>query len=248
MGEVQIRELEELSLCAWPADTELRLDGWVLRFTRGYTRRANSVHPIYDITKPPAQKLRECEQLYGAHNLPTIFKITSAATPANVDALLENAGYRRDSGAHVLTCPLPAIPTMAQEFRVENAMVSQWIAALVCFGYVSEKNAPILASIVGRITVPICCAMILENNEPHATGLGVLQGEWLGLFDIVTRAAHRGQGKGSAVVQSLLTWGQSQGAKRAYLQVVPGNAPAERLYAKFGFTEAYEYWYRVAPD
>ncbi|MDB5357992.1 MAG: acetyltransferase [Phycisphaerales bacterium] len=246
MTHSEIRELEELSLSAWPADTELRLDGWTLRFTRGYTRRANSAHPLNESTKPTVQKVRECEQLYLAHNLPTIFKVTSAAIPGNLDAVLETAGYRRDSGANVLTCSLTAIPPMTEETRVENAPVSQWIAALMHFGYVSENNAPILASIVGRVAVPICCAMVSENNEPIATGLGVLQGPWLGLFDIVTSPAHRGQGIGSAVVQSLLDWGQSQGAQRAYLQVVPGNTPAERLYAKFGFIQAYEYWYRVA--
>jgi GNAT superfamily N-acetyltransferase len=135
---------------------------------------------------------------------------------------------------------------MTQEARVENAPAAQWIAALVHFGYVSEKNAPILASIIGRIASPICCAMVSENNEPIATGLGVLQGAWLGLFYIVTSPAHRRRGKGSAVVQSLLDWGESQGVERAYLQVVPGNTLAERLYSKFGFAHAYEYWYRVA--
>jgi GNAT superfamily N-acetyltransferase len=245
MTHTKIQELEELSCAAWPADTELRLDGWLLRFTRGYTRRANSIHPLHETTMPVTQKLRECEQLYQAHNLPTTFKVTPAA-PANLDLFLETSGYRRDSGANVLTSPLPiTLPGMIKA-RVENAMVSQWIATLVGFGSVSEKNALVLASIVGRITDRICCAMISERNEPIATGLGVLQGTWLGLFDIVTSPAHRGQGKGSAVVQSLLHWGQSQGARSAYLQVVPGNTPAERLYAKFGFARAYEYWYRVA--
>jgi hypothetical protein len=64
MTQSEIRELEKLSLSAWPADTELRLDGWALRFTRGYTRRANSVHPLHESTRPTAQKIRECEQLY----------------------------------------------------------------------------------------------------------------------------------------------------------------------------------------
>jgi hypothetical protein len=34
------------------------------------------------------------------------------------------------------------------------------------------------------------------------------------------------------------------GALRAYLQVVSGNVPAENLYTKIGFSEAYRYWYR----
>jgi len=42
-----IQRIEELSMNALPALSTVFLNGWILRFSNGYTRRANSVNPIY---------------------------------------------------------------------------------------------------------------------------------------------------------------------------------------------------------
>jgi ribosomal protein S18 acetylase RimI-like enzyme len=55
---------------------------------------------------------------------------------------------------------------------------------------------------------------------------------------------HRRQGLGTRLVQILLDWGRSQRARVAYLQVMLANDAALSLYAKIGFAEAYQYWYR----
>ena len=41
---------------------------------------------------------------------------------------------------------------------------------------------------------------------------------------------------------------QRYGAQAAFLQVHSENEPALRLYERFGFTIAYPYWYRIAPE
>ncbi len=73
--------LEELSMNAWPALKTHLYDGWVLRFANGYTKRANSVHPIYSSTLPVGEKITFCEGLYGREGLPTVFKLTHASRP-----------------------------------------------------------------------------------------------------------------------------------------------------------------------
>lgn len=88
-------------------------------------------------------------------------------------------------------------------------------------------------------------ALYVEDTTPVACGVGVLEHEVFGLFDIITHPAHRRKGYATALVGGMLAWASQQRANRAYLQVVSTNQQALRLYAKFGFQEMYHYWYRI---
>jgi GNAT superfamily N-acetyltransferase len=88
-------------------------------------------------------------------------------------------------------------------------------------------------------------AALTASGEVVSCGVGVLEMGLSGLFDIVTAPEHRNKGYGSQLISSMLAWALENGATHAYLGVVEGNAPARRLYAKFGYEEAYRYWYRV---
>jgi ribosomal protein S18 acetylase RimI-like enzyme len=99
-----------------------------------------------------------------------------------------------------------------------------------------------------RIEPPTGYATLREpSGQVVAVGLGVCDDGYTGLFDIVTDANFRRRGFGLALVTSLLAWGTAHGAHSAYLQVMADNHAALSLYQRFGFREAYPYWYRVAP-
>jgi GNAT superfamily N-acetyltransferase len=93
---------------------------------------------------------------------------------------------------------------------------------------------------------PCAYAVVGDPEKPLACGLAVLEQDLLGLFDVVTDTGARRQGHGRALVSGLLAWGRRHGAHRAYLQMVQDNDPARALYDGLGFTELYEYWYRVS--
>ena len=88
------RTIEELSMNAWPAMQTMLYDGWVLRAADGYTKRANSVYPLYPSEINLDEKIRFCELFYRDLGLPAVFKMTEASTPANLDARLDVLGYR----------------------------------------------------------------------------------------------------------------------------------------------------------
>src|SRR5215510_5682818 len=105
------RTLEELSLGAWPALQTVFHDGWVLRFTNGYTRRANSVNPLYPGHLPLPEKIEFCERSYRSQQQRVIFKLTQAAQPPELDALLEARGYAREAPTSVMTCRISETST-----------------------------------------------------------------------------------------------------------------------------------------
>ncbi|WP_230202593.1 GNAT family N-acetyltransferase [Paenibacillus ihumii] len=83
------------------------------------------------------------------------------------------------------------------------------------------------------------------EEQVIACGLGVIEREYIGLYDIVTDPDYRNRGFGEQMILNLLKWGKENGAKYSYLAVVLNNEPALRLYSRIGYSEIYKYWYRV---
>src|SRR5512136_30546 len=96
-----IKVIEELSINAWPSLQTMLYDGWVLRFANGYTRRANSINPIYPSGGDVSEKIQTCEQLYRDRGLNVVFKMTSAVYPAGLDDVLASQGYAVDAQTSV---------------------------------------------------------------------------------------------------------------------------------------------------
>jgi ribosomal protein S18 acetylase RimI-like enzyme len=245
-----IRSIEELSLNAWPALQTGVYDGWLLRLADGYTRRANSVNPLYHGALDAAAKIEACEAVYAARGLDTVFKLTEAAEPAGLDALLAARGYRDEAPTSVQTLDLAALgpaPALTADVTSGDAVSDGWLADFRRLNGVAERHWPTMRRMLDGL-VPAACFMALrEGEETVAVGLAVRERGHVGLFDIVTAPHRRGQGLGGQLVHRLLAWGRDAGAHTAYLQVMRDNLPAQRLYARLGFRERYGYWYRVKP-
>ena len=84
-----ITRIEELSLNAWPSLQTMSYDGWILRFADGYTKRANSVNPLYVSNLDLEEKIRFGESVYRARGLPVVYKMTSGVCPDHLDEILE---------------------------------------------------------------------------------------------------------------------------------------------------------------
>ena len=99
-----IRVIEELSMNAWPSLQTMLYDGWVLRFADGYTRRANSINPIYPSWSTTwATRYGPARGLYRDRGLNVVFKMTSAVYPETLDDVLAGQGYAVDAQTSVQT-------------------------------------------------------------------------------------------------------------------------------------------------
>jgi len=241
-----IRHLEELSLNALPALETTYLDGWVVRFAGGYTKRANSVNPLYTSATDVEAKITYCESMYAVRKQPTVYKMTSLAEPRDLDARLARSGYREEPGASVQLLALNGLEVPNQGRVIVSADANeQWLSAYFRLNNVQERYMPTMRHMLQHIAPQKCLAAVYIDGQIAAVGLGVMDRGFLGLFDIVTEPSMRKKGYGHQLMLYLLNWGKANGADYAYLQVMLSNSPALYLYEKLGFHEIYRYWYRV---
>ena len=106
----------------------------------------------------------------------------------------------------------------------------------------------VVPSMYRAIPKDTICASVWKEGRIIATGLGILDRDYIGIYAIHVKEKYRGQGFARQICTALLTEGMKKGAANAYLQVVQGNTAAKRLYASLGFTDFYTYWFRVQPD
>lgn len=241
-----IRTIEEVSMNAWPALESMLYDGWILRFGKGYTRRANSISPIYQSTQDIDTKIKKCEEIYNSKGLKAIYKITTAVFPENLDSLLENQGYACEAATSVQVLELDNIDNPSNtNLLIDSKLTEEWLGEYCLANSVSGSNKGTLKSILENIIPKHCFLTLKEDGINVAFALGVIENEIIGLFDIVVKKDFRNKGYGKQLVVNLLHYGRQNGAKKAYLQVMLDNPPALSLYSKLGFKEVYKYWYRV---
>lgn len=241
-----IRAIEEMSLNALPALENMIYDGWLLRFSKGYARRANSIYPLYQSKEHIHQKIKICEDIYSSKGLNVIYKITPAVYPSNLDSILEESGYRVDAPTSVQVMSLDTIEEISSENIIFSSNVNeQWLENFCRMDNVSEERRDILKNTLENIIPKKYFVLIQHEGKVIGCGLGVLEDDFTGLYSIVIDKEYRNKGYGRELVLSLLKLGKENGAKKAYLQVMLNNAPALKLYSNIGFKEQYQYWYRV---
>jgi ribosomal protein S18 acetylase RimI-like enzyme len=241
-----IRAFEEISMNALPALKSMYYDGWIIRFAKAYSRRANSVNPIYHSTIDVEEKIRRCENLYRSAGQRVIFKLTDAVFPEDLDAELKRRGYEVDAPVSIQTLDLRQV-----DYGIDNEIIitdeprQEWEKRFIAMSNTDTRHLRTMQVMLSRIVPTRGFFSIVRKGEIVACGLAVLQDGYVGLFDILTDPKCRREGLGTRISLSMIAWGRKRGAQTAYLQVMTVNEPALRLYENLGFAEVYKYWYRV---
>lgn len=243
----EIALIEELAGNAVPALLWQELDGWRLRYSRGVTRRANSVLLAHHAGRfPLAEKIAHVEDFYARHGALCRFQLCPASLPTEVEATLEALGYTASPPTLVQVAPVAALlGRTAGQARVTAAFDELWLAAYAeGEGETSPLKIMARRKMLGRIAPLAGFAAAYVDGQIAAVALGVVERGHLGIFSVATRPAYRRRGLATILMGDLASWAAERGATRAYLQVFSSNSPALRLYERLGFTTLYPYWYR----
>jgi len=238
--------LEELSLNAHPAYQSIHYDGWILRFTDGFTRRANSVQTLYKSMLPIDEKIDYCEAQYASRGLRTVFKLTGSHHPANLEAALEKRGYEFDCETRVQTASLNAMPPPEGEAWavLDTYMTPIWLDELARLRPLLDDERDAFTRLQLQIAPRCGYVRLVVDGVTTGLAMGVIERGWLGVYDVIVSPSQRGRGYGRQTMLHLMAWGSAQGAAHVYLQVMAENAPALQLYKGLGFQTVYSYWYR----
>jgi GNAT superfamily N-acetyltransferase len=229
-------EIEPCVYRSWKARECAEYDGWELRYADGFSRRGNSVFPAGRSRIPHEEKLDWCREWYRKRGLGLVLRQTPATEPG-LDEILEAEGFSREGVTDVM---VGGVGATSGEISVHEAASSGWLettAGLWGFDLASPTG---WRAIIDRIDLP--AGFVCVDGE--AAGLAIVDGPWVGLFEIIVAPSQRRKGLGRLVTNSLLNWGRDLGAERAYLQVVEANETAIAFYRALGFEHAYSYWYR----
>jgi GNAT superfamily N-acetyltransferase len=184
---------------------------------------------------------------FAAANVRPTFRLTGVQAP-EADGLLRERGFTETEPTLVLVAGIGGDCSSDPEVSIAPTVTRRWVQETARSYGGDKADDRTLIEIVSRIRQKAGFATLSLDDKPVAWGLGVVERDFVGLYDIVVAPELRGIGLGRRVVASLMAWGCSQGARKAYLQVLEANAVARSLYGALGFAPAYRYVHRILPD
>jgi ribosomal protein S18 acetylase RimI-like enzyme len=249
-NDVLLSRIEDAGLNASAPPQQHWLDGWLVRLSPGKAKRARCINAVAVGRRPLDDKLAQCAALYREARLPMFLRITPFTQPATLDAELDARGYTSIDDTRVMVQPAlaapdpPALPPGLEEHTLAPAHFAQVVGALR--GSPAPERAAQAERLAASPAAGRFCAL-QRDGEWLACGQSVREGDLVGIYDVVTAAAHRSQGLASLLCERLLALAARNGAQVGYLLVDADNHAARRIYHRLGFTDAYAYHYRLAP-
>jgi GNAT superfamily N-acetyltransferase len=236
---------------AWPAPTQARLGGWVLRAAQNWTGRANSALAVGDPDRTLEAAIDAVTRWYADHGQQALINAPMPLA-APVNSALDARGWTARPLTLVqtatLTRVLDALPARVDLPRVvlADAPTDEW------FGMVAEHKGTLPDAAV-RVLTGVPGTVFAHVHDDGGGLLAVARGtvtgpdRWHGISLLQTSPAARRRGLAGHVVRALAQWAVQHGATRAYLQVEERNTAALALYGRIGFRTHHTYLTREEP-
>ena len=242
--KTKVRFFEELASNGHVALNVVQYDGWLLRFSNGYTGRANSVSCIYPSKLPVEEKVAYCEEFYAKNGLPANFKLTEYDT--ELSDFLEKRGYKNCNATYLMV--LDDLEKAAASIKGCKCKFSKkhdnWVDDYFALEKITSKaDQKTFRQMLDKVMVDTVYCSISYEGKTVACGSAAIEQGYALIQNIIVDESVRGQGFGKKLFGSLLKKAFEMGAQHSYLQVVQTNNVALNLYKQFGFKKEYSYWY-----
>jgi len=244
---LNLNELEAIELASfnsWPALEQEILDNWYIRFSNGYTKRANSVNILKNNESDLLDKINYCEEYYKSKKQPVIFRLVSFYDNEKLMKSLTEKEYIKIDDSSVL---YQNISNSNIHMKINSMTLEDWLTPF-CEIYKKDINLQKEhISLLNRIDKSqILYHLIKDENQNNAScGVGVIDNKYFGIFDIGTNEKQRKKGFGIRLLREMLHWAKNNGSTKAYVQVLSSNQNALNLYKKLGYNHCYNYWYMI---
>jgi ribosomal protein S18 acetylase RimI-like enzyme len=213
-------ELHVASL--WPDMTTEPLDGWLLRACPPQggrlRRRGNSALAMAE----PDVRLSAATAA-----------VRSFYADLGQDPLIQ---VQADSPLELALAPLGFTPLGDGDAHCQLAAVSRALRSCnTLSGALSRRTDDAVQHRTACYIEEGANGVRVSLEEGTASGRAALDGDWLGLHDLLVDPSHRRQGLGTRVIAELLDWGASRGATTAWLHVETDNEAGLATYERLGF-------------
>ena len=244
VDDLLLSRIEDAGLNASAPAEQRWLDGWLLRFSPGKAKRARCINAVADGRLPLAERLALARAAYGEAGLPLILRITPFTAPTGLDQAVAALGWRRFDDTRVMVCrDLAPEPVLARRPRP----VAATDYAEVVGHLRGTPPAQRAAHAQRLLSSPVSYQgfVVEQAGALLACGQFAREADLVGLYDVFTAPAARGQGLARELCRWMLGRAVEEGARHAYLQVDGDNVVARAVYHRLGFSDAYRYHYRT---
>jgi GNAT superfamily N-acetyltransferase len=244
MNDAFLSRIEDAGLNASAPPEQRWLDGWLLRFSPGKAKRARCINAVADGRLPLAERLAQARAAYGDAGLPLILRITPFTAPAGLDETVDALGWRRFDDTRVMVCRDTA-PEPVLTLQPRSVAATEYAELVGRLRGTPPAQRAAHAQRLRHSPVAYQGFVVEQGGALLACGQYAREADLVGLYDVFTAPAARGQGLARELCRWMLRQAVNEGACHAYLQVDADNAPARAVYHRLGFSDAYAYHYRT---
>jgi ribosomal protein S18 acetylase RimI-like enzyme len=225
------------------------MDGWIVRFNKGVTYRANSVLPLNWWGEDLLSSVRAVEEKYQKSQLSSIFMLHDNHEPTGLESLLIDRSYEKIMPTYVMGIEASKIPDIEDivDFNhkyTENRLPIWYPALEKLSPWRTPEKLVVIGEIMDRVAIPQKKFFFTEHNqEIVGVMLAIIDGKFMGMLNLAVDENYKRKGVASNLIRRAVKWALSKNVNSIYLQVEKKNTPAVELYKKLGFKEWYSYRY-----